>query len=138
MIKGIASTMPEGLLSTTASTTISKVTSTTKSLDGDIDHFTTRDRTTTDVYVGIPESKLNTILSAISFALVLILAVTIFACMVYFYAQIKKAKGSKSAKIELTKIGELTTKPMNPPSTFNTYASPIHSCYCSEEKVDIM
>ena len=50
----------------------------------------------------------------------------------------KKAKGSKSAKVELTKIEELTTKPMNPPSTSNTYAYPIHNHYCSEEKVDIM
>ena len=51
----------------------------------------------------------------------------------------RRPEESKLAKIELTKMGKLMAKEtISPAHTFNTYASPVHNRYCSEEKVDIM
>ena len=123
---------------------------TTESLIRD-DHFTTRDQTSTtelesdkkgDVYVVIADSKLNTVLSATSLALFLVLSVVVFVlvvAIVFLCAHKRRPEESKSAKIELTKMGELMAKETTSPAhTFNTYASPVHNRYCSEEKVDIM
>ena len=135
--------------STTTATILNQLTNSSESLGKDIGHFaTTRDQTTSmelesdkksDVYnIVVADSELNTVLSAISLALFLVLAVAMFVCMLLLYAQIKKVKGSKSAKIELTKMREFTTKTMDPKDTSNTYTSPTHNRCCTEEKVDLM
>ena len=85
-----------------------------------------------------PDSKLNTVLSAISLAFFLVLAVVVFTLVVVLLSNKHKAKQSKTARIELTKMGELTMETMNPTHTFNVYSSPVHHRYCSEEEVDIM
>lgn len=142
-----ASTIPEGSLHTVPATTVNRPTSTTESLGNENDHSITTDQTGTtelesdnkgDVYVVIAEydSKLNTVLSAATLALFLVLAISMFVLVVVLlYAHKRKSKGSKSTKIELTKMTGLT---MNPKNDSNTYTSPIHTHYCCEEKVDIM
>ena len=77
------------------------------------------------------DSKLTIILSATSLTVSLVLGATIVLLVVLLYAHKRsfKAKESKSAKIELTKMEELTMH-VNPTSTFNTYTS--------EEKDDLM
>ena len=147
--------MPEGPFLTTSAITVNEPTSTPESLGRDIDQFTTRNQTTAStelgsdkngdgVYIVIEKSdpKLNTVLSATSLVIVLVLAVVVLVlvvAMVFLCAHKRRPEESKSAKIELTKMGELTAKEtMSPAHTFNTYASPVHNRYCSEEKVDIM
>ena len=129
-IKETTSTMPLGSLLTTSATTTNKPTSTTESLGEDIDHFTTRDQTTTglvpdkkdDVAVMNVDSELQLtiILSATSLAMSIVLPLATFILVVYLYTHKREAKESKSAKIELTKTEELTTH-INPTRTFNTY-----------------
>ena len=71
----------------TIPSTVSKVVTTTESLGRDIDRSTTRDQRATmelesdkkdDVYVGIEDSKLNTVLSTISLTISLALTVAVF------------------------------------------------------------
>ena len=151
MIKGIASTMPEGSFLTTSATIMNEPTSSTESLGRDIDQFTTRDQITTtelesdkksDVYILNADIKLNTVLSATSLALFLVLSVFMFVvvvAIVLLCLHKRRPEESNSAKIELTKMGELTAKETTSPAhTFNTNTSPVHNHYCSEEKVDIM
>ena len=145
------STMQDGSLSTASAITMNNPTSTTESLGRDVDHFTTRDQTTAttelesdkkgDVYVVISESdsKLNTVLSATALALFLVLSVVVFVLVVFLCTHNRRAKESKSTKIELIKMEELTEKEnISPAHNFNTYVSPVHNRYSSEEKVDIM
>ena len=146
IIKSRTSTTSEGSFLTTSATTMNELTSTTESLGKDIDHFTTRDQTETgvvsdkenDVSIAIVDSKLAISLSATSLASFTVLTVVVFAHILVYYAHKRKAIESKSAKIKLTKMKELTTKTISPTHSFNTYASPVHDRYCSEEKVDMM
>ena len=103
--------------------------------------FTTRDQTTTTRGLESDkkgDTKLNTVLSATSLAIVLVFAVVVLVfvvAIVFPYVHKRRTEESKSAKIELTKMGELMVKEtINPAHTFNTYSSPVHNCYCSEEK----
>ena len=141
-----ASTMPEGLFSTTSAITMNNPTSTTESVGSDIDHFTTGDQTITttelesdkkgDVYVVIADSKLNTVLSATALAIVLVVVLVLVVAIVFPCVHKRRAEESKSAKIELTNMKELTIENMSP--AHNTYTSPVHNHYFSEEKSDIM
>ena len=135
------STVPVDLLTTTSTTTTinSKPTGTTESLGEDIDHFTTRDQTTTtglvpdkknDVSVVIVDSKLTIILilSAVSLTVSLVLAVIMFVRVVLLYARKGKTKELKLAKNEFSEMGEFATHNIiNPTRTFN-----------DEEKDDLM
>ena len=125
---------------------VSRVVTTTKSLGRDMDHSTTRDQRRSmklesdkkdDVYVVIEDSKLNTVLSAISLTVSLALTVAVFILAVLLYKHKRKTNVSKSAKIELTKMREFTTKTMQSADICNSYTSPTQGHYCSEEKVDI-
>ena len=147
VIKGIASTMPESSLQTNPATTVNKPTTTTELLGKNIDHSISTDQTATesdkkgDVYVVIAESdsKVNTVLSATSLALFLVLAIAMFILVVVLLcAHKRKSKGSKSAKVELKKMSGFTMKTTESIHVSSTYTSPIHTHYCSEEKVDIM
>ena len=110
--KDAMSTIPDGSLSTTSATTAHKLTSTTESLDEDIDHFTSKDQTTTGVLpdrrndgsVVIIDSKLTFILSATNLAMFLVLAVVVLAlvvAMVLLHAHKQTAKESMSTKLNL-------------------------------------
>ena len=146
MIKGTTSTMPEGSYLTTSATSMNEPTSTTESLDKDIDHFTTRDQTETgvvpgkenDVSVVIVDSKLAITLSVTNLAMFIVLAVVVLVHILVHCVHKRQTKESKSAKVELTKMKELIAKTTSPMHTLNTYASPVHNRYCSEEKVDMM
>ena len=114
----------------------------------DIDHSTTRDQRATtesepdkkddDVYVVIEDSKLNTVLSAVSLTVSLAFSVAVLILAVLLYEHKRKIKVSKSANIELTKMREFTMKATDSVDVCNTYTSATHNRYCSEEKVDIM
>ena len=146
MIKGIVSTMPEGSFLTTSATSVNEPTSTTESVGKDIDHFTTREQTETGVVpdkedhisIVIVDSKLAITLSATNLAMFIVLAVFVFVqCHILVVLLCVHKRKSKSAKVKLTRMKELTTKTTSPMHTFNTYTSPIHDRYCSEEKVDV-
>ena len=92
------------------------------------------------MYVVIADSKLSIVLSATALAMVFAFGVVVFVqtLVVMLCAHKRKAVETKSAKIELIKMRELMTETVSPTHTFNTYTSPVHNHYSSEEKVDIM
>ena len=108
----------------------------------------TRDQTTTgvvpekknDISVVIADSKLNTVLSATSLTLFLVLAVVVFVLVVpiaFLCTHKRRAEESKSARVNSTKMREFATKSISPTYDFNTYSeSPIHNLYSSEEKAE--
>ena len=84
----------------------------------------------------IVDSKLAITLSATSLAMFIVLAMVVFALvMVQLCGHKGKAKRFRSSKVELTMMKEKSISPMH---TFNTYESPVHKHFCSEEKVDTM
>ena len=145
-------TITELLIPTEPPTTMNEPTTTTESLGKEgANHFTSIDKTETGV---VPSDKENDIdstvntdpkfnlaitLLATNLAMFILLAMVVFVLVLVLLCGHKgKAKEAKSAKVEHTKIKELETKDISPMHTFNAYESPVHSHYCSEEKVDIM